>query len=181
MNDDIKCLVRSGLFLAIAVVFQMIGRIAPPEVSQYLVGSVVNSVLLIATYLCGIWWGAAVGILTPLTAWVMGQLNPFMAPFIPFIMVGNIIIIVTFGILKHYKVWGKYAGFIIGAVLKYGFLYISASKLIQVFKLDFEPKIVSKLVIAMGLPQLFTGLLGGAVAVTIIAILLKRKIIREAD
>lgn len=179
MNDDIKCLVRSGLFLAIAVVFQLIGRAAPPEVSQYLVGSVVNAVLLISTFICGIWWGIAVGVFTPITAWILGQLNPLMAPFIPFIIIGNIIIILFFGIFKNYDKWGKYVGLVLGALAKYAFLYFAAVKLVYIFRLGIAPKIAAKLSVAMGLPQLFTALLGGVIAIAIITILAKRKIITE--
>ncbi|MCX7885404.1 MAG: ECF transporter S component [Caloramator sp.] len=175
MKDDVKCIIRSGLLLAFAIVFQAIGRNIP-SVNQFIIGPVINAILLIATFMCGIWWGVAIGALTPWTAWILGQLPQAMGPFIPFIALGNAIYVVAFGILRHYKKWGRVFGYLAGSVLKYLFLYISALKLIYLFKINLPVKVSSKLAVMMGIPQLITALLGGAIALVLIEMLLRRNI-----
>lgn len=175
MNNNLTNLTKSALFLAIAIIFQSIGKFFP-QFSQFFVGPAINAILILTTYICGLWWGVAVGTLTPLLAWLLGQLPPPFGPFIPFIMLGNIIFIILFGISKKYiKKAGEYIGIILGAILKYLFLYFSASKLINVFNLNIPEKVAHKLVIAMGVPQLITALIGGAIALIIIKILQNRK------
>ena len=113
--------------------------------------------------------------LTPLLALVTGQLASALGPFIPFIIVGNILFVLSFVILNKRGKYGKYLGIIIGAFIKYIFLSISASKLIPLFKLNMPAKIANKLVIAMGIPQLITALIGGAFALILIEILRKER------
>jgi riboflavin transporter len=175
MGDKrLQNLVRSSLLLAIVIVIQVIGKNIP-AISQSFVGPGVNAVLIIAAALCGNWWGAAVGSLTPVLAWVIGQLAAPMGPFVPFIIIGNIIYVLSFGLLKKYSK-GKYIGVVVGSILKYGFLSLSASKLVALFKLGMPEKVVSKLIVAMGIPQLITALIGGFVALVLIEILRRRKI-----
>lgn len=172
-NKNVTYLVQSSVLLAMAIVFQFIGS-KIPEINQLLVGSVVNAVLLIATYACGTFYGAAVGVLTPLTALLVGQLKPALAPFIPFIMIGNAILVVCFGILHKKGNLGKYFGIIVGALLKFVFLYLSATKLIHLFKMNFPAKIAKALSVSMGAAQLITALIGGIIALVLIEILFKK-------
>lgn len=176
INANVKRLVRSGLLLALAVVFQIIGKatLGIPEVSQYVVGPAINAILLISVHICGIWYGMAIGLLTPITALLLGQLPSPMTPFIPFIIIGNIIFEAVFFALKRFKRPGGIAGYALGAFLKYFFLSVSASSLVPLFKIGFPEKVYSKLIIMMGIPQLVTALIGGAAALVIIEILGKR-------
>lgn len=175
MNNSVKNLVRSSLFLATAIAFQAIGRNFP-QISQFFVGPAVNAVLILTGCICGIWWGAAVGALTPLLAWTIGQLPSPFGPFIPFIMIGNALFVILFVIFKnHFGKFGEYIGILLGSITKYLFLYFSASKLINAFNLGIPKKIANKLVIIMGIPQLITALIGGAVALVLIKLLKRRK------
>lgn len=173
---NIKNLLRSALLLAIAIIFQIVGKNVP-AISQAFVGPAVNAVLIITAYTCGTVWGITVGALTPLLAWLTAQLPSPMGPFIPFIMMGNCIFVTSFGLLKNKGALGKTLGIVIGAILKYLFLFLSASKLVSVFKLGIPEKIAEKLIIMMGLPQLATALVGGFAALALIEILRKRKVI----
>lgn len=169
MNNQVRNLVRSSLFLAIAVVFQMTIKQTP------VVGPVVNAVLILTTYICGIPWGIYVGILTPLLAFATGTLNAALGPFVPFIMAGNAILVFFFGVFKTKEKYGKYLGLIIGALLKYLFLYLSATNLVSLFKLGIPQKLVKNLTVVMGIPQFYHALIGGTLAVLIIELLKKRK------
>lgn len=171
MKNNTQNVVRSGMFLALAIAFQIIGRFAP-GLSQYVVGPGINAVLLMAAFACGTGWGIAIGVLTPITAWLVGQLAQALAPFIPFIIIGNVIFILFFGILKNYKKWGIYVGWIVGAIGKFLFLYIAATRLINVFSIQLPSKIVKVLAVSMGTPQLITALVGGFIAIIIIKTIL---------
>lgn len=175
-NKGIQKLVRGGLLLAIAVVIIFAGKNIP-QINQLLIGSGVNAVLILAAYVCGTYYGIGVGLLTPLVALLVGQLNPAFAPFVPFIMIGNALYVLLFNLLKGKVKLGKYAGVILGSLLKFLFLYVSASKLVTLFSLNIPKPAISKLAVAMGIPQLITALIGGIIAIAIIEILKSRKVI----
>lgn len=171
MNNDVRKLVRASFLLAIAIIFQIIGK-SNPAVSQILVGSVVNAVLLLAAFSCGIAWGTAVGVLTPVLAWTFGQLAAPMGPFVPFIAIGNAIYVISFGLLANYNSFGKYIGYALGSLLKFAFLSLSVLKLVHLFGIKL-PALAVKM---MTTPQLITALIGGAIALVLIEILSRRKI-----
>ncbi|QAT38905.1 ECF transporter S component [Clostridium sp. JN-9] len=175
MDKNLNKLIRTSLFLALAIVIQIMGKNFP-EINQFLVGPVINAILILTAFMCGTAWGVSLGVLTPVLAWLTGQLAAPLAPFIPFIMIGNAIFVIFYGSLRNYKSYGKYIGIASGAFFKYLFLSLSASKLVNVFKLAIPKKIADKLVVVMGTPQLITALIGGFLAVLLIEILKKRNV-----
>ncbi|MBZ9608945.1 ECF transporter S component [Clostridium estertheticum] len=175
-NRNVNNLVKASLFLALAIVFQVVGNTLP-GISQFFVGPAVNAILILTAAICGGVYGVLVGSLTPLLAWLTGQLASVLGPFLPFIIIGNIIFVLSFVILNKRGKYCEHLGVIIGAFIKYIFLSISASKLIPLFNLNMPPKIVNKLAITMGSPQLITALIGGAFALILIEILTKRRIL----
>lgn len=174
MKSNTKSIVTAAMLLAIAIVMQIIGRNIP-QINQFLVGPVVNAVLLLTTIYCGAKWGVLTGILTPLMAYLVGQLLPPMAPFIPFIMIGNIIYVIVFALLRKHT-YGDYIGVFLGSLVKYLFLFFSANKIIHWINLGIAPKVAEKLAIMMGVPQFITGIVGGAIALAIYVMLSKRNV-----
>lgn len=172
---NVNKLVKASLFLALAIVFQVVGKTAP-QISQFFVGPAVNAILILTATICGGVYGALVGSLTPILALLTGQLASALGPFVPFIIVGNILFVLSYVMLSKRGKYGKYLGIIIGSFIKYLFLSISASKLIPLFKINLPTKIMNNLVIAMGLPQFITALIGGTFALILIEILRKRRI-----
>lgn len=177
-STGINKAVKASFFLAIAIVFQLLGRNIP-QINQFFVGPVVNAVLILTAYICGTKWGVLTGILTPVLAWFVGQLLTPLAPFIPFIAIGNAIYVIFFGVLKRYK-FGIYIGIIIGSFAKFIFLSFASSNLVHLFKLNIPQKYLEKLIISMGIPQFITGIIGGIISVILIQILIKRKIINNS-
>lgn len=174
MNSNVKKLTRSGMLLAVAMVFQLLGAaLGMPRLNQFFVGSVVNAVLILAASTCGLWWGIGIGVLTPLTAWVLRQLASPLLPFTPFIMTSNAIFVVVFSIFSKKTKVGQYIGYGLGAVLKFIFLYMSAARFVT-FATGLPRMISKNLVIMMGLPQLITAFIGGGAALIIINIVEKR-------
>lgn len=164
---------KAAMFLAVAIVFQILGR-SIPQINQYFVGPVVNAVLLLTVYTCSVKWGCITALITPLMAYLVGQLAPPMAPFIPFIMVGNLVYILIFGLLKKNK-YGVYIGVLLAAFVKYLVLSFSATKLIYWFNIGFPEQLAKKLAQMMGLTQFITGIAGGIIALAFIFLLSRRK------
>ena len=59
MNKRIRFITRVSLLLAIAIIFQFLGRFMGPH-NNFIVGPVVNAVLLIATEITGILGGVII-------------------------------------------------------------------------------------------------------------------------
>ncbi|RXI50288.1 ECF transporter S component [Clostridium tetani] len=174
---DIKKLIRASLLLALAIIAQALGR-SFPQVSQLFVGSIVNCILIISALTCSTYLGVLVGVLTPILAWVIGQLPAPMASFVPFIAIGNGIYIILFALIyKREQSSRKYLSVVVASIFKYFFLFLSSSKLIYLFSLNIPKKVAEKLVIMMGFPQLMTALIGGALALVLYEVLIKRKAI----
>lgn len=176
MESNIKNLIKTSLLLSAGIAFQVTGRNIP-QINQFLVGPVINCILILTVIICGRWWAVAAGLLTPVLALFVGQLSAPLAPFIPFIMIGNAIFIFIFSIFKERKIFYRSVGIIIGAVMKYAFLALAATKLIKIIGINFPAKVAKALAASMGIPQLITALAGGALALMFITILSRRKII----
>lgn len=151
MNKKVKFIVYGAVLLALASVFPMF------RLPQYITGTVVNFVLLIAVYVLGTIGGVTIGCLTPWIALMSGQM-PF-AYMPPFIMVGNALYAISFGLLRKFKMPGMVLGILIGAVIK--FLWLASS-------VRYLVKAPQKLIQMMTLPQLITALLGGLLAFIVI-------------
>lgn len=63
MQNRTRLLCRTALLLALCIASQFFKNL-----SVYITGSVVNAVLLLATLSCGVWSGAALRVIAPLTA-----------------------------------------------------------------------------------------------------------------
>ncbi len=149
-SKGIKFIAYGGVMLAIAALFPAL------HLPQYITGPVVNFTLIIATYILGVIGGVTVGCFTPWVAFISGIMPVAFLP--PIIMVGNAIYTLTFGMLKNYKWKGKISGVIAGSILKYLFLSYAVTHLVKA-----PPKLIQML----SLPQLFTALVGGTIALVV--------------
>ena len=96
MTEDIKKVTRTGLILAVTLILQGLRLVIPipPQVSMFVVGSLVNACLLVAVLLIGRRAGLVVAGCTPVFAWLEGML-----PFFPFVFpvgLGNLSRITSF-------------------------------------------------------------------------------------
>ena len=106
-NSNINKLIKASLFLALAIVFQVIGKTVP-QISQFFVGPAVNAILILTVAICGGIYGVLVGSLTPILAWLTGQLPSALGPFIPFIIIGNMLFVLSFAFISKRGKYGKY-------------------------------------------------------------------------
>ncbi|MZP30453.1 ECF transporter S component [Heliobacterium undosum] len=144
---NITLLTRTALLLALALLFTQVKL-------QWVSGPAVNALLIIATAANGLWSGVLLGALTPVLAF-LGGFMPLVFV-VPVIAAGNILFCVTFAWLHKRNGMAAVAA---GATLKFLLLALSVNYLIQV------PPPVAK---ALSLPQLFTALAGGALALLLL-------------
>jgi hypothetical protein len=174
VSKETNKLVLTAMMLSIAIIVQFLGKNIP-QINQVFVGPLINAIILLTVYYAGLKYGILIGALTPVMAFLVGQLAAPLAPFIPFISAGNIIYALVFGFLLQ-SLRGQVAGIIAGSFLKYIFLYFSATRLITLFAVDIPPAVVSRLAVAMGSIQFITALVGGATALAAIRILRRRNV-----
>jgi len=151
-QTSIRKISRTAILLAIALVFQMGGF------PQFITGPLVNTVLYLAAMVIGWQGGIIIGISTPVIAAMRGILPPPLTPLIPFIALGNAMLVIVFFLLKSKN---KIAGIMIASVVKFLVLVSAVKLLVQV------PPAIAQM---MSFPQLVTALAGGFIALLIMNI-----------
>ena len=132
--------------------------LAPLFHQQAITGSIVNATLFISVVLLGPQSAVLIGLIPSLIALPIGLLSPVLAPMIPFIVMGNTILIMTFNYLKDRSFW---LGVILASILKFVFLLGTSSIIVN---LVLRKEVASKIAMMMGWPQLFTALAGGLIS-----------------
>ncbi len=186
MNKQIKWITQTALLLALALAFQALRYVIPSvgipglgELDQYIIGSLVNAVLITATLSTGISSGIVISIATPLIALMQGEIAfPLL---VPFVALGNIAIVVIVGLLFDKN---KIMALIAGAVGKFITLYLTINTIVLPLLVPTLPAdkgaVVQKMMsFKFGFPQLITALIGGII-VYLIYPTLKSKFIKNA-
>lgn len=168
MKTNTKYLTLNAILIALAISIQLVGR-SIPSVSQGFVGPFINAILIVSLLFTNVKYASMVAIITPITALLTAQLNPAMGFFVPFICLGNVIFVILFSIVNIGKNPWILNGLklLFAALGKYLLLSLSATKVIVWLNLGVNAKILDKLAIAMGLPQLYTALVGGIIGIFI--------------
>jgi hypothetical protein len=148
------------LFFIQFALLASIATLAPLFGQQAITGSIVNANLFVSTALLGVQAGILIGLLPSLVALSIGLLPPVLAPMIPFIMVGNTILVIIFNYLKETNYW---LGVITASALKFIFLFSTSSIVIELF---LKKEIAKKIATMMSWPQLLTALAGSLIAYT---------------
>lgn len=153
LNGKIKLITRTALLLALTIAFQSL------KFGQFFTGPLVNAVLLISAYTVGWPSGVIIGAATPWIALLVGILKAALAPAIPFIMLGNALLVIVFYFLKPLN---SYLAVLVSAFIKFGVLYIAT-----MYILHLNPAVSS----ALQFPQLITAMVGGFLALIVISAL----------
>lgn len=164
MKRSVVFLTRTGVLLALTLAVQMMGM------PQYATGPLVNVMLYVAVVFVSIWAGVAVGVVTPMVAFWRGILPPPLGPMIPFIAIGNAVLAIVFGLLERRGRLAAIVGVVAASVVK--FLVLSSAVR---FVVEVKPAIAK----AMQTPQLFTALVGGAIALIVSEALLRSGAVRR--
>jgi len=149
-----KALVKVSAF----ALFLIIAILAPLLKQQLVTGSIVNAVLFISTAYLGITAGILISFIPSLFAGFSGLLPIPLLPMIPYIIMGNIILVLCFGLLRK-------KNFLLSAIsaslLKFLFLFATSSFIINFF---IQKALPAKIITMMAWPQLITALSGSLIA-----------------
>ncbi len=161
-------IVRTGLLLALALIFQIGFK------GQVIVGPMINFVLIASTLTVGMLSGVVIGCFTPLIAILVGVIQPFLAPQIPFIIIGNLTLVILFAIIKkRMQKGGEYLGLALGSLLKFGVLAGSIRLIINFFSHSIPAKAIPTIVGVFTIPQLYNAIIGGILAIIVVKLLPK--------
>jgi len=159
--NPVRYLARTALLLALTLAFQSL------RLGQAFTGPLVNAALFTATAVVGIAGGVFIGAVTPWVALAVGILKPVLTPAVPFIMLGNASLVATTGLLWRRN---RYLAVAAASLVKFAVLGGSVRYLLHL-----NPKVAA----ALGLPQLFTALAGGAIAILAVALLERAGVIPQ--
>ncbi|MBN2012213.1 ECF transporter S component [candidate division KSB1 bacterium] len=163
---------RLAMLIALTLVIQMVG------LPQPITGPLINAMLLITVSLLGWISGTILGLMTPVVALLRGQLPAPLAPMVPFIAIGNIVLVSAYYLISRKRATEKtkspwrqtylHAGVIAAAIVKFAWLTFAAHLVLPIVLAHSLPP---PLLYAMTLPQLVTGLLGGALNILFLEVL----------
>ena len=161
MNKQYAVLTRTALLLSLTLLFQSLRFIIPIPafLSTFLIGSLVNACLLIATETIGVRAAFMIGFLAPIVAY-MQQLLPLPILILP-VALGNGIYIAVFFVGRKYP----YLRIGSAAISKSIFMYVSFSWLFSFIAIP--ATVATSILFIMSWPQLITGAVGGILTILI--------------
>jgi uncharacterized membrane protein YeaQ/YmgE (transglycosylase-associated protein family) len=136
--------------------------------AQAVTGPLVNAMLFIATILLGVRGATLLAVLPSIVALSVGFLPLQIAPLVPFIIIGNIILVVVF---NHFQK-DFWKGVVLSSFSKFFFLCLSSFVISEIL---FSEKIAKVATTMMSFPQLFTALIGGIIAYFILLLFENKK------
>ena len=182
MNKKILWLTQTAVMLALLVALQALTK----PLGQLVTGSCVNAVLAITVLVVGLSGGITVALISPVCAFLLG-IAPNFITVLP-IMLGNVCYVLILHLILGRSIiplWKQPAALIAAAGVKFGVLYILVVKVICGLAsgallgkkigniVVLAPPMLKMLPTMFAWPQLFTALIGGAVAILIAPILRK--------
>jgi hypothetical protein len=151
ISSNSKALLKVSQFLLILSLIV----VAPLIGNQFITGITVNALLLGSVILFGFSGALSLCFIPSSISLFTGLLPWVMAPMVPFIIVGNILLVLVFELFRKKNF---FLGLIPGALLKFSFLFFVSNYLINFF---IQQSVASKIAVMMSWPQLITALAGG--------------------
>ncbi|MGB9667121.1 MAG: hypothetical protein ACPL2N_07400 [Candidatus Cryosericum sp.] len=172
-----RYITRAAIVLALTIALQFALRefipSAPPfnVINLFLVGSIVNLGLLLATETTGLWAGIIIALSTPVTAWMQAHLpSPAM---IPAVMAGNVILVLLYWLATRrapVQQWARWLGLAGGALVKMVFLYYTIGMIVGTLS-ALPPAAAAFIKFSFSWPQFVTAVIGG-----ILSFMLSRRV-----
>lgn len=182
MTRNTRFLTRTALLLALTLVFQFAGRqiafaLGLAAFQNFIVGPLVNLVLLVATVMAGFWGGAVVALLSPLGALLTGGLTEPL--FLAIVGIGNLLLVAAFALGDRMGSGRKASatlalrilGLLAGTGLKTAWLW--GGILLYVDRMGLPARQAGALVFAFSWPQAVTAAVGGVLALVLLPVLEK--------
>ena len=152
VNLKSRALTETFIAMLIAVIVPAI--LAHTPQNQFIVGPIVNAVLFWVAFRVGVTNALFIAVIPSLIALSRGMLPPTAAAAIPFIVLGNCAMILTFAFLKT-QLWLR---IIASAAVKTLVIFLPVLILLN---------LLSQISFMMSWPQLVTALVGGFIAITL--------------
>jgi len=169
-STKIQQLTRTALLLALCIASQYLIK------NQYITGSIVNAILILATLVAGLYGGLAIAVLSPVFAFLTG-LAPAVPPLIAIIALGNAIMVLSVHFFKGKKLP---LGLVAGSICKAGFLFLATRYvLFTLFASMLKPKQVENITIMFSYPQIITAAIGSVLAFGVYMVL-KKTLLKKA-
>ncbi|MDO8592143.1 MAG: hypothetical protein Q7R92_00030 [bacterium] len=130
---------------------------------QLVTGPIINAIFILVLFLVGVRSALAVALIPSLMALAGGLLPAVLAPAVPFIMIGNVILVLGVDLFYGWQpsAAGFWKGVLVGAILKFVFLYLSVG---WITKLLIKHELAAAVAKMMSWPQFATAVAGGAIA-----------------
>ena len=148
-----KVWIKLAMFLAVAFVFQSIRLIMPMipgPVNMFLIGSLLNTVMVLSIWCTGSPWAVVIGVLLPLGAFMQGQLPVVLM--IPVVALGNAVYILLAGKFQQSKL--VYVSPLVKAVLLNGGTWLVVNTI------GLPAPASGMILFMMSWPQIVTGAIG---------------------
>ena len=177
MNKRIRWITETAIMVALLVTLQALTK----PLGQLVTGSCVNAVLAISALVGGLSCGATVALISPVMAFLLG-----IAPqpvTVPAIMAGNTVFVVVLQLVAGRdirNVTKQIVAWLGAAVAKFVTLYVIVVKIIcgvasasLLAAGTLKEPMLKALPATFSWPQLFTALIGGAVAMAVVPVVRK--------
>lgn len=175
MNKKIRFITETAILLALLVTLQALTK----GFGQLVTGSCVNAVLAVAALVGGLGCGITVALISPVLAFLLGIAPQILT--VPAIMAGNSVYVLVLYLLSDRsakKLLRQVAAWLTAAVAKFVTLYAIVVGLICGLLSEsllasgaLKPPMLTALPATFSWPQLFTALIGGAVALLMVPVL----------
>jgi len=181
MNKKIRWITETAVMLALLVALQALTK----PMGQLVTGSCVNAILAISTLVGGLASGITVALCSPVLAFLLGIAPQPLT--VPAIMAGNAVYVALLWLLADQSGKSKLRqalAWLVSAVAKFVTLYVIVVKVICGLMAQsllasgaLKAPMLKALPATFSWPQLFTALIGGAVALLVVPVL--RKALRK--
>ncbi len=177
MNKKIRWITETAVMLALLVSLQAVTK----PLGQLVTGSCVNAVLAITVLVAGLYSGVTVAIISPVLAYLLGIAPQILT--VPAIMVGNTVYVLALCLIagkNSRMIVRQVIAWVVAAFAKFATLYaivvwlicgVFAQALLKAGTL--KPPMLKMLPATFSWTQLFTALIGGAVALLIVPVIRK--------
>ena len=151
-----------GVFISVAIIAPFFGN-------QLITGSIINAILFISATIMGVEYAILLCLIPSLISMYTGFLSLVLAPMIPFIMTGNVLLVLVYSSLKEKGFW---MGATPAALVKFIFIWLLGMILAN----GILHGVAKNIILMIGWPQLATAISGAAIAFIFLKIIKKYNI-----
>ena len=169
-HKGVLWITRTAVLVALLITTQTLAA----SMGQFVTGPLVNMILVVSVMIGGFSTGAAVGFLSHFFAKLLG-IGPLWT-LVPVVAAANVLFVLVWHLIGNRNIVNKTVSRIIAlaaaAICKFGFLYIGVVQIVLPV-LGLPEGVTAAISAVFSLNQLFTALIGGALALLILPIIEK--------